>query len=154
MRRDLKLERVYPYPPERVWRALTSAEALAEWLMPNDFEPRVGHKFQFRAKPGAGWDGIVNCEVLEVDEPRRLSYSWRNNFIDTVLTFTLEPTAGGTRLYLTQTGFDGVKAFMVSLIMGSGWKSMLRKSLPAALARIDKAAQAVGSEGRDKPAYN
>jgi uncharacterized protein YndB with AHSA1/START domain len=154
VRRDLKLERVYPYPPERVWRALTSPEALSEWLMPNDFEPRVGHNFNFRAKPGAGWDGVVNCEVLEVDEPRRLSYSWRNNFIDTVLTFTLEPTAEGTRLYLTQTGFNGVKALMVSLIMNGGWKSMLRKSLPAVLARMDKDAEAMKGGGRDKPAYN
>jgi uncharacterized protein YndB with AHSA1/START domain len=111
--------------------------------MPNDFEPRVGHKFKFRAKPGGGWDGIANCEVLEVDEPRRLSYSWTNSFIDTVLTFTLEPTAEGTRLYLTQTGFEGVKAVMVSLIMGSGWKSMLRKSLPAVLAKIDKDGQTI-----------
>jgi uncharacterized protein YndB with AHSA1/START domain len=122
--------------------------------MDNDFEPRVGHKFKFRAKPGPGWDGIVNCEVLELDEPRRLSYSWKNSSIDTIMTFTLEPTAEGTRLYLTQTGFEGVKALMVSIIMSSGWKAMLRKSLPAALAQMDKEGQTLKGEGRDKPVYN
>jgi uncharacterized protein YndB with AHSA1/START domain len=73
------LERVYPYPPERVWRALTDRQALAEWLMPNDFQPTVGHKFQFNVGPQWGWRGYVDCVVLEVDVPRRLSYSWEGD---------------------------------------------------------------------------
>lgn len=30
----------------------------------NDFEPRIGHRFQFRTEPAPGFDGVVNCEVL------------------------------------------------------------------------------------------
>jgi uncharacterized protein YndB with AHSA1/START domain len=74
MRRDLRIEKVYPHPPAKVWRAITTREALAEWLMENDFELKVGHRFQFRTEPAPGFDGIVNCEVLEIEEERRLRY--------------------------------------------------------------------------------
>ena len=77
MKRDIKLEAFYPFPRERVWRAITSAEALGRWLMPNDFEPKAGHKFNFRTKPAPGFDGIVHCEVLEIVEPHKLSISWK-----------------------------------------------------------------------------
>jgi uncharacterized protein YndB with AHSA1/START domain len=49
MNRDLRFEVTYPHPPEKVWRALTDPQAIAQWLMKNNFEARVGHKFQFRA---------------------------------------------------------------------------------------------------------
>lgn len=137
MKRELRLEYVYPHPPEKVWRALTDSKAIAEWLMPNDFEPRVGHKFQLRTDPQPGFDGIVHCEVLEIDEPRRLSYSWKGGPIDTVLTFTLEPVPDGTRLKVVQSGFEGVKAILVSFILGSGSKKIYSTLLPDVIARID-----------------
>ncbi len=132
---DVRLERVYPHPPERVWRALTDPQALAEWLMPNDFQARVGHKFQFRVPPQPGWRGIVDCEVLEVDPPRRLSYLWQGDpkSRPTVVTWILEPTAEGTRLRLEHTGFRGLGGFFLKLLLGSGWKRMLRTSLPTVL---------------------
>ncbi len=138
MKRDVKLEAVYPYPPERVWRALTDPQALAEWLMINDFQPKVGHKFQFRARPTWGWRGIVDCEVLEVDPPRRQSYRWQGDpkYRPTVVTWILEPTPGGTRLRLEHTGFLGLGGYLLSLILGSGWKEMLRASLPEVLTRF------------------
>jgi uncharacterized protein YndB with AHSA1/START domain len=64
VRRDLHFEMYYPHAPEKVWRALTDRRAIERWLMPNDFELRVGHRFRFVSKPMGGWDGIVNCEVL------------------------------------------------------------------------------------------
>ena len=69
MKADIDASVVYPHPVDRVWAALTSSEALAAWLMPNDFEPVVGHRFTFRTKPAAGFDGMVRCEVLELDPP-------------------------------------------------------------------------------------
>ena len=138
MKRDIKLEAFYPYPPERVWRAVTDSSAMAKWLMPNDFEPTIGHKFQFRTKPAPGFDGIVHCEVLELEEPRLLRISWRGGPIDTVLKLSLEVAANGTKLYLEHTGFTGVKAIMVSYMMGSGWKKMFRTSLPAVIKNIDR----------------
>ena len=64
---EIILDAIFPHPPERVWRALTDRDELALWLMPNDFLPVIGHKFEFRVKPQWGWRGIVDCEVLEVD---------------------------------------------------------------------------------------
>lgn len=137
MKRDLHFEITYPYPPDRVWRAVTDSEAMSDWLMPNDFQPVVGHRFQFRTQPRAGFDGIVNCQVTEVDPPRKVAYSWRGGGIDTVVTITLDAVAEGTRLRLAHTGFQGVRAVMVSFIMGSGWGSkILRQNLPAAIARV------------------
>jgi uncharacterized protein YndB with AHSA1/START domain len=57
MKRDLHFESVCPHPIEKVWGAPTDAKALSQWLMPNSFEPRVGHEFQFRTKPSQGSTG-------------------------------------------------------------------------------------------------
>lgn len=138
MSKDLKFEVVYPHPIEKVWRAITDSRAIEQWLMKNDFEARMGHRFQFRDKPQPGWDGIVNCEVLEVEPPRKLRYSWRGGPLDTQVTITLDAVAEGTRLILEHTGFRGLKARMVSWIMGRGWNSrILRKALPELLNRWD-----------------
>ncbi len=144
MKRDLRLERTYPHPPEHVWRALTDPTALAAWLMPNDFEPRVGHKFTFRTKPAPGFDGTVYCEVTDFDPPRRIGYTWRGGqgrgplTLDTHLSFTLEPVPGGTRLRLEHTGFLGARAVAVSFLLGSGWNKILSERLPALLDRLDR----------------
>ena len=92
MKRDLKRVVVYPHPPDDVWRALTDPVALAEWLMPSNFEPRVGHEFQFQTtpRPGFRFDGTIRCKVVALDAPRRLVYSWRAGSLDTVVTWTLE----------------------------------------------------------------
>ncbi len=137
MKRSIDREVTYPHPPERVWRALTDAKALGQWLMPNDFEPTVGHAFQFRTKPGPGFDGIVDCKVLEVSPHERLSYSWRGGPIDTVVTFELTATAdGGTKLRFHQTGFRGLRASMVRLILGAGFKRMFKGYLPTVLGQL------------------
>jgi uncharacterized protein YndB with AHSA1/START domain len=138
MKRDLRFEELYPYPIDRVWEAITDPEAISDWLMPTDFAPRLGHKFQFHTKPAPGFDGIVNCEVIELDPPRRLSYTWKGGGIDTVATFTLEAVPEGTKLVLEHKGFTGPRGMMVSLLMSSGWKSkILPIGLLAALQRYE-----------------
>ena len=105
--RDLRFEVTYPHPPAAVWRALTDPAALREWLMDSTFaEARVGHQFTFRTTPRPGFNGIVYCEVLAVDPERRLSYSWHGGWAGrpTVVTYTLEAVAEGTRLRLEHTG--------------------------------------------------
>jgi uncharacterized protein YndB with AHSA1/START domain len=131
MKGDLHFEAVYPHPPERVWQAITDSAELSQWLMPNDFQPRLGHKFQFRSRPAPGWDGVVNCEVIELDPPRRLAYTWRSSKLDTVVSFTLEPAPGGTRLHLEHKGFAGASEIMI--ILGNGWKKMVEERLLAVL---------------------
>jgi uncharacterized protein YndB with AHSA1/START domain len=92
--------------PEKVWRALTDPVLLAEWLLPVvDLKLEPGTAFTFKAQAQAGWDGNVNCRFVEIEAHRKLSYAWVVGDIDTVVTFTLTPTASGTRLSLVQSGF-------------------------------------------------
>ena len=106
MLRDLKMEVFYPYPRQRVWQVLTDARVLAAWLMDNDFEPRVGHKFCFQTHSLPGLDGVIHCEVLELDEPKRLSYTWQDCLMShpSIVTWTLTPVNSGTRLQLEHKG--------------------------------------------------
>ena len=136
MKRDLAFERTYPHPIERVWEAITNSAAIGEWLMSNDFKPEVGHRFQFRAKPQPGWNGIVDCEVLSCNPPRELSYSWKGGPLDTLLSIRLQPVEGGTHLRLEHNGFRGLAATMVAKLMSSGWGGMLEKRLPAVLDKL------------------
>jgi uncharacterized protein YndB with AHSA1/START domain len=135
-------EVTYPHPPERVWRALTDREALAEWLMDNDFQPRLGAKFQFKAEPMPGWDGTVQCEVLELQPPKRMVWSWKGGAKNpmTRVEWTLTPTKGGTRLRLEHSGLTGLKGFLMYVFMNNGWGTrMLRGSLPELLDQLAKA---------------
>ena len=136
MKRDIQRTVTYPHPPERVWQALTDPKAIAQWLMPNDFKAEVGHRFQFRTDPAPGFDGIVDCEVLEVSAPNRLSYTWKGGPIDTVVTFELSARDGGTELRFSQTGFRGLRGIMVSFILGSGAKKIYGTYLPAVLDKM------------------
>jgi uncharacterized protein YndB with AHSA1/START domain len=103
--RTLVIDREMPHPPEKIWRALTDGPLMEEWLMTNDFKPMVGHRFTFRATPVPGWSGIIECEVLVVEPPSMLSYSWGTLGIGTAVTFTLTPTESGTHLRFEQSGF-------------------------------------------------
>src|SRR5436190_20659894 len=100
MKRDIVLECVYTAPIELVWRAITDSALLREWLMDNDFSPVVGVRCQFRMRPQPGFSGVIQCEVLEVQMPRRLVYTWDGggSWGRTTVTWTLEPLDKGTRL--------------------------------------------------------
>jgi uncharacterized protein YndB with AHSA1/START domain len=103
--RTLVIEREMPHPPERVWRALTQGALIEEWLMKNDFQPVVGHRFSFRSTPVPGWDGVIESEVQVIEPNSRLSYSWGTMGTTSVVTWTLTPTKAGTHLRMEQTGF-------------------------------------------------
>lgn len=139
-------EIVYPHPIWTVWRALTTPEALARWLMPNDFVARVGHRFTFRTEPQDGWSGIVHCEVVELDAPHRVAYTWQGGpeFPNTLVTFTLEAVGEHTRLRLEHSGFaaGGPMGLTVRDILDSGWQSnLLHKALPELLDRWERESQ-------------
>jgi uncharacterized protein YndB with AHSA1/START domain len=98
-----------PHRPEKVWRALTDPTLLAEWLLPVvDLTLEPGAAFRFEREPLPGWDGVVNCRILEVEAQRKLSYTWvvGEMALDTVVTSSLTPTASGTRMTLVQAGFN------------------------------------------------
>jgi uncharacterized protein YndB with AHSA1/START domain len=101
----LTIERVFPHSPEKLWRALTESHLIAEWLMKNDFEPTVGHKFRLQSQPMPQWDGVIECEVQTVEPLEKLSYTWTTLGLPTVVVFTLTAEDGGTKLRMEQTGF-------------------------------------------------
>jgi uncharacterized protein YndB with AHSA1/START domain len=135
---ELLFDVTYPHTPDRVWRALTEPKALTAWLMPNDFAPVVGHHFTFRAPPQPWFDGVVRCEVLAVEPPRQLSYTWQGGPMraPTTVTWTLEPVSEGTRVRLVHAGFTGLGGRIVRLILGSGWRSLLARALPRAIGEM------------------
>ena len=126
--RSVVVEREIPYPPEKLWRALTEPHLIEEWLMNNDFNPIVGHRFNLRGE----WGGVLDCEVLAVEPLKTLSYTWNHAHDDpaynlqSVVTFTLTRTSTGTHLRMEQSGFrpgqkqayGGAKA---------GWRDMFEK---------------------------
>jgi uncharacterized protein YndB with AHSA1/START domain len=92
--RSLVVECEMPHSPRKIWRALTQSPLIAEWLMKNDFQPVVGHRFNFRSTPMPHWNGVVDCEVLAVEPNQRLAYGWNAwgegaTGIKTVVTWTL-----------------------------------------------------------------
>jgi uncharacterized protein YndB with AHSA1/START domain len=124
--RSLVIEKEMPHPPVKVWRALTEGQLIEEWLMKNDFQPVVGHRFSFRSTPVQGWDGVINGEVLVVDPPARLSYTWSTMGMQNDVAWTLTPTAGGTHVRMEQSGF-GPNQEANYKGASYGWKNFLGK---------------------------
>lgn len=102
----IRFELDFKHSVKKVWRALTEPELLSKWLLPVvELKLDPGASFKFQAPPKPGWDGQVNCQVLEIDEGKKLSYRWVVGDLDTVVTFTVTPTDAGTHLTIVQTGF-------------------------------------------------
>jgi uncharacterized protein YndB with AHSA1/START domain len=135
--RTVVVEREFPHPPEKLWRALTQPHLIEEWLMKNDFAPAVGHKFNLRGE----WGGVLDCEVKAIEPHKTLTYSWdyanENPAFDlkSTVTLTLTPTASGTHLRMEQTGFrpDQKQAFGGAL---HGWNGFFDK-LETVLAQVE-----------------
>ena len=128
--RTVTVEREIAHPTERIWRALTQPYLIGEWLMANDFVPAAGHRFGLKAE----W-GELTCEVLEIEPERTLSYSWAGLGLDSVVTWTLTPVAGGTRLTMVQTGFLPEQKLAYHGAR-TGWPRFLDR-LEAVLAGLD-----------------
>ena len=124
------VERELPFPPEKIWRALTQPHLIEEWLMKNDFKPVVGHSFNLRADWGA-----VDCQVQTVEPNRTLSYTWDAFGLGSVVTWTLAATSTGTHLRMEQSGFrpDQQQAYQGAK---GGWPRFF-SALEQVLARID-----------------
>jgi len=160
MTKSLRREAVLPHPPEAVWLALTTPEAIAEWLMPNNFKAEVGHKFRLQVDGNWMFSGINECEVLQVDPPRKLVYNWvvvpvdqsKRRHEPMVLTWTLEPVDGGTRLVLVQTGLENIP-WHFRWMMSMGWGRYLRSLLPKVLRNVADNAFTPGAIPPNKRCY-
>ncbi|MGA8940983.1 MAG: SRPBCC domain-containing protein [Acidobacteriaceae bacterium] len=103
--RSVVVEREFAHAPEKVWRALTEGDLIAQWLMENDFQPVVGHRFQLRMPPMPQWDGVIQSEVLIAEPYERLTYRWDTLGLESVVGWTLTPTEAGTLVRMEQSGF-------------------------------------------------
>jgi len=145
---EIRIVRDYPHPPTRVWRAVTDPDLVARWTVigrggrPVGFTPVVGSRFRLVGRPVPGWRGIVYCEVLEVDEPRGLRYTWRGEENDkpTIVSYRVEPCIEGARFTFEHTGFSGVGGFFMARLLGAVRRKMLSVSLPAVLDDLAKGA--------------
>ncbi len=132
MTNTIQRELVIPQPREEVWQAITDRATLAQWMFPNDFEPRVGHRFTFEVPgdPNRNFNGLtVRCEVLECNPPSSLAFSWSAGgpVENTRVSFRLEPDGEGTRLFFEHSGFDLADPFGQTAFKGAqyGWAKML-----------------------------
>lgn len=128
--RSVVVERQIPYPPEKIWRALTQPHLIEEWLMKNDFKPTVDHRF----KLSADW-GAVECQVLVVEANTTLSYTWAAYGLESIVTWTLTPAGTGTQLRMEQSGFrpDQEQAYQGAK---HGWQQFFA-NLEKVLVRAD-----------------
>jgi uncharacterized protein YndB with AHSA1/START domain len=133
--RSVVVERELPFPPEKIWRALTQPHLIEEWLMKNDFNPVVGHRFNLRRTPKPDLNIVVDCQVLIVEPNKTLSYTWSAFDLEGVVTWTLTPTSTGTHLRMEQSGFRPDQRQAYGGARG-GWQKFLG-NLEQVLARID-----------------
>ena len=144
MASDIKLQRTYPYGISQLWEALTTKEALSEWLMETDFQLEKGFKFKFSDKPQGGWRGYMECEVLDFKENEFLEISWLGmpeHDLQTV-RFELMGDETKTTLHLFHTPWNGTHSalggFILKQIITFGWKKMFDKQLEPVLAYSKK----------------
>jgi uncharacterized protein YndB with AHSA1/START domain len=131
--KSVVVERTLAHPPEKIWRALTQPHHIEEWLMKTDFKPVVGHKFNLSRQATPEVKVVIDCEVTEVEPNESLSYTWKAFGTDTVVTFTLTPTATGTVLRVEQAGFAADNKAAIKGANAS-WRQFLL-GLDALLAR-------------------
>jgi uncharacterized protein YndB with AHSA1/START domain len=135
MSKSIRHEFFYTHPVEAVWEYLTQAELLAQWLMPNDFELKPGHEFQFTSKPKPQFnsDGIFHCKILEIVPLKKLSYSWKSGpgdgtiTLDTLVVWTLLKKDNGTALQLEHSGFKEIENLGLYTGMTAGWLTNMQK---------------------------
>ena len=141
MKDKLSFEAFFPDPPERVWRALTDPAALSRWLLPTNFQPRIGFHFQFRSI-GRGKGNAVEGMVLEAHEPQRLAYTWDDGEDDTrgVVCWTLKPTDGGTHLTLEHLPAEEPQPYVL-IEANANWSYALHVSLPILLRLMRREAR-------------
>jgi uncharacterized protein YndB with AHSA1/START domain len=133
--RTVVIEREVAHPPQKIWRALTQPHLLEEWLMKTDFKPQKGQKFTFSRQPQPDINVVVDCQVLDIEPNRSLSYTWEAFGLESVVTFTLEPTPTGTIIRMEQSGFrpDQDAAFKGAR---ASWKQFVAR-LDELLSRLD-----------------
>jgi uncharacterized protein YndB with AHSA1/START domain len=133
---DIVVDEIFPHAPETIWKALTTGELIARWLMPADgFEPVEGNRFTYKTTPAGAWDGTIHCEILEVVPNERLVYSWQGGHednvgygsrLETVVSWTLARQENGTRVRVVHSGFELPRNDTAYRNMSDGWTKVIR----------------------------
>lgn len=127
---SLTLDFQYKTTIEKLWAALTDSEKLAKWVLENDFKPIVGHRFHFRSQPNQYWDGLIDGEVLLVEPPDRLSYTWAVGDEKHTVNWSLQDLGNGLiNLRLEQTGISNAQGLAGAKYGWSNWCGELEKLL-------------------------
>lgn len=147
---EIVVDELFPHAPETIWKALTTGELIARWLMEaHGFEPVVGNRFTYRTTPAGAWDGTIRCAVLEVVPNERLVYSWTGGHeanlgygskLETVVTWTLARVSGGTRVRVVHSGFVLPRNETAYRNMSDGWRQVVRQ--------LDATAAELGPSGK------
>ncbi|HLU56784.1 MAG TPA: SRPBCC family protein [Pseudonocardia sp.] len=106
----LRMERRLAHPPEKVWKAMTEPERLAEW-----FPSKV--VVELREGGKVDYDGGEPGVVTDLDPPRLIAYTWQDDH----LRWELHPEGDGTRLVLLHTFDDRPGAASY----GAGWHTCI-----------------------------
>jgi len=136
---SIHVEEYLPYPPARVWKALTEQEFLSQWLMPGDFQLKLGQPFTFKTTPipAVNFDGTILCRVLEIEPERKLKITWGEGNLDTTVLWELTPEGAGTHLSMLHDGFDPNNTMhqFAHQGMGDGWRTDVIPGLNRFLAQ-------------------
>lgn len=123
---DIRQTSVLRAPIQKVWEAVATAEGIAAWFMPNNFQPELGFEFHLEAGPY----GKSPCKVTELDPPNRLSFRWDK---DWTITFELVDLNGQTQFTLIHSGWHvdeatghGEPHSIVRDRMDGGWVGILQ----------------------------
>ena len=134
--RQIVVDEVFPHSPEALWKTLTTPALMDRWLKmsPSGFEAREGNRFTYQTTPAGEWDGVIQCEVLEIAPNQRLAYTWKGGHeanvgygsrLDTVVTWTLSKVAAGTRVRLVHAGFVRPRNDTAFKNMSVGWTKVV-----------------------------
>lgn len=135
MAASIKHKFFFPHPPKSVWEYLTNSDLMELWLMKNNFQPIIGHEFQFKINPipSLDFDGIVYCKVLDIDPFKKLSYSWKLGpgdgtlNIDSIVKWELQAKNNGTELLLDHGDFVIMENLGIFNSMNEGWLKNIQK---------------------------
>ncbi len=129
---QIVVKRVYQHPIEKVWKAISSEEGLASWLMPVEgFKPELNKEFTMKTKAYGKFDGFVKCRILDIKPPNVMKFTWSSNVLpETEVIFDLREISDRETLFtLSHRGFKGMSGYLTRLILGAGWWNLLRKKL-------------------------
>ena len=135
MQKSINHKVFFAQPPQEVWEYLTRPELIELWLMKNDFQPIVGHQFQFRINPMPqfDFDGVFYCTVMEIIPFQKLTYSWKGGpgdgriTLDSFVVWTLALKDNGTELQIVHSGFKEIENLLMFNAMNDGWLQNMKK---------------------------